>query len=108
MNCRAPVVCLVTVPVSCLDTAAVPGGRNPSGYPPRARPLVLGHRFCLVLGHSSRDGKGAGEQICGERDERGEFHVVHVRSDMQRADFLTKPLPKETFCAHRDFVMNIR
>ena len=24
MNCRAPVVCLVTVHVSCLDTAAVP------------------------------------------------------------------------------------
>ena len=29
MNCRASVVCLVTVPVSCLDTAAVPGGGNP-------------------------------------------------------------------------------
>ena len=40
--------------------------------------------------------------------ERGEFKVVHVRSDLQRADFLTKPLPEETFCAHRDFVMNIR
>ena len=43
-----------------------------------------------------------------ERVERGKFKVVHVRSDLQRADFLTKPLPKETFCAHRDFVMNIR
>ena len=43
-----------------------------------------------------------------ERVERGEFKVVHVRSDLQRADFLTKPLPKETFCAHRDFVMNVR
>ena len=43
-----------------------------------------------------------------ERVERGEFKVVHVRSDLQRADFLTKPLPKEIFCAHRDFVMNIR
>ena len=43
-----------------------------------------------------------------DRVERGEFKVVHVRSDLQRADFLTKPLPKETFCAHRDFVMNIR
>ena len=39
-----------------------------------------------------------------ERVERGEFKVVNVRSDLQRADFLTKPLPKETFCAHRDFV----
>ncbi|CAB1120305.1 unnamed protein product [Ectocarpus sp. CCAP 1310/34] len=43
-----------------------------------------------------------------ERLARGEFKVVHVRSDLQRADFLTKPLPKETFCAQRDFVMNIR
>ena len=43
-----------------------------------------------------------------ERVERGEFKVVHVRSDLQRADFLTKPLPKEIFCAHRNFVMNIR
>ena len=43
-----------------------------------------------------------------ERVEREEFKVVHVRSDLQRADFLAKPLPKKTFCAHRDFVMNIR
>ena len=43
-----------------------------------------------------------------ERVEWGEFKVVHVRSDLQRADFLTKQLPKDTFCAHRDFVMNIR
>ena len=43
-----------------------------------------------------------------ERVERGEFKVVHVRSDLQRADFLTKPLPKEIFCAHHNFVMNIR
>ncbi|CAN0046758.1 unnamed protein product [Ectocarpus fasciculatus] len=42
-----------------------------------------------------------------ERVARGEFKVVHVRSDLQRADYLTKPLPKENFCAHRDFV-NIR
>ena len=32
-----------------------------------------------------------------ERVERGEFKVVHVRSDLQRADFLAKPLPKEIF-----------
>ena len=95
MNGRAPVVCLVTVPVSCLDTAAMPGEKpppdpplrapvvclatvpvscletaaglvfghgsraergNPPGPPPRARPLVLGHSFCLVLGHRSRAG----------------------------------------------------
>ena len=43
-----------------------------------------------------------------ERVERGELEVVHVRSDLQRADFLAKPLPKESFCAHCDFVMNIR
>lgn len=43
-----------------------------------------------------------------ERVARGEFKVLHVRSDLQRADFLTKPLPKEAFCAHRDYVMNIR
>ena len=35
-----------------------------------------------------------------ERVEREEFKVVHVRSDLQRADFLTLPLPKEIFCAH--------
>ncbi|CAM9496081.1 unnamed protein product [Pylaiella littoralis] len=43
-----------------------------------------------------------------ERVARGEFRVVHVRSALQRADFLTKALPKDVFCAHRDFVMNIR
>ena len=43
-----------------------------------------------------------------ERVERGGVKVVHVRSNLQRADFLTKPLPKELFCAYRDFVMNIR
>ena len=40
--------------------------------------------------------------------ERGGFKVVHVQSNLQRADFLTKPLPKEIFCAHGDFVRNIR
>ena len=37
----------------------------------------------------------------------GEFRVVHVRSDLQHADFLTKPLHREAFCVHRNFVMNI-
>ena len=53
VNCRAPVVCLATVPVSCLDTAAVPGGGTFPRPHSRPRPLVLGHRLCLVLGHSS-------------------------------------------------------
>ena len=49
--------CWVTDLVSCLDTAAVTGGEPPPD-PPRSRPLVLGHRFSLVLGHSSRAGGG--------------------------------------------------
>ena len=44
--------------------------------------------------------------VIRERVERGEF--IRVRSDLQRANFLAKPLPKETFCAHRDLMMNIR
>ncbi|CAB1102148.1 unnamed protein product [Ectocarpus sp. CCAP 1310/34] len=47
-------------------------------------------------------------QCIRERVARGEFRIVHVRSDLQRADFLTKALSKEAFCAHRDFVMNLR
>ena len=47
---RAPIVCLVTVPVWCLDTAAVPGGVNPPpDPPPRARPLVLGPRYIYLF-----------------------------------------------------------
>ena len=42
-----------------------------------------------------------------ERVANGEFRVVHVRSDLQHADFLTKPLHREAFCVHRNFVMNI-
>ena len=42
-----------------------------------------------------------------ERVANGEFRVVHVRSDLQRADFLTKPLHREAFCVHCNFVMNI-
>ena len=41
------------------------------------------------------------------RVANGDFRVVHVRSDLQHADFLTKPLHMETFCVHRNFVMNI-
>ena len=32
-----------------------------------------------------------------DRVERGKFNVVHVRSDLQRADFHTKPLPRRLF-----------
>ena len=45
-SCRVPDI------VWCLDTAAVSGGGS------RARPLVLGPRYSLVLGHSSRAGGG--------------------------------------------------
>ena len=40
-----------------------------------------------------------------ERVDRGEFKVVFVPSHLQHADFLTKPLPKEAFSVHRNFVM---
>ena len=75
MNCRAPAVCLVTVPVSCLDTAAVPGGGNPSRTLPSTTGCLLSHSTCdVMLGHSSRAGgetppdppsstPGAGSQI---------------------------------------------
>ena len=33
-----------------------------------------------------------------ERLANGEFRVVYVRSDLQHADFLTKPLHREAFC----------
>ena len=42
-----------------------------------------------------------------ERVANGEFRIVHARSDLQHADFLTKPLHREAFCVHRNFVMNI-
>lgn len=42
-----------------------------------------------------------------ERVARGEFTIEHVPSHLQHADFLTKPLPRDAFCMHRDFAMNI-
>ncbi|CAB1110059.1 unnamed protein product [Ectocarpus sp. CCAP 1310/34] len=42
-----------------------------------------------------------------ERVDRGEFKVVFVPSHLQHADFLTKPLHKEAFSVHRNFVMNL-
>ena len=33
--------------------------------------------------------------------------IAHVVSEYQHADFLTKPISKESFDFHRDFVMNL-
>ncbi|CAM9770087.1 unnamed protein product [Sphacelaria rigidula] len=38
---------------------------------------------------------------------RNEVSVIHVRSEYQHADFLTKVLPTESFEFHRNIVMNI-
>ena len=38
---------------------------------------------------------------------REELSVVHVSSEFQHADFLTKPLPAESFESHRKFVMSL-
>ena len=42
-----------------------------------------------------------------ERVANREFRVVRVRSDLQHADFLTKPLHRGAFCVHRNFMMII-
>ena len=42
-----------------------------------------------------------------ERVANGEFEVVYVASEEQRADFLTKLLHQGAFEVHRNFVMNI-
>lgn len=39
---------------------------------------------------------------------RKEISVIHVASEFQHADFLTKVLTVESFEFHRDFVMNVR
>ena len=39
--------------------------------------------------------------------ESGEFQISHVKSELQHADFLTKPLSKDAFRFHRNFVMNM-
>ena len=51
--------------------------------------------------HKRTRGRGRGNVA------NGEFRAVHVRSDLQHADFLSKPLQREAFCVHRNFVMNI-
>ena len=48
-----------------------------------------------------------GHHFIRERVVNGKFVVVHVRSHSQHADFLTKPLYREAFCVHRNFVINI-
>ena len=68
-----------------------------------------------VRPHLGKGGAQGGGVALGGRDLRGgrgnvvngEFRVVHVRSDLQHADFLTKPLHRKAFCVHRNFVMNI-
>lgn len=42
-----------------------------------------------------------------ERVEREEFRIVHVPTQLQHADFLTKPLHFGPFCTHRQFAMNL-
>ena len=39
--------------------------------------------------------------------ERKELDIIHVASEYQHADFLTKPLLQADFEFHRDYVMNI-
>jgi len=42
-----------------------------------------------------------------EHVENGEFKISHVQSKYQHADFLTKPLAKDSFRFHRNFIMNM-
>ena len=37
----------------------------------------------------------------------GDIVVIHVASEYRHADFLTKPLSKDSFEFHRDFLMNL-
>ena len=40
-----------------------------------------------------------------ENVDEGEIMVLHVRTEQQRADMLTKPLTRKLFQAHRSFLM---
>ena len=40
--------------------------------------------------------------------EQKEVDVIHVSSQYQHADFLTKALPEKEFVFHRDYVMNLK
>ena len=46
-------------------------------------------------------------QFIRERVARKRFKVVYMPSELQHADFLTKPPHKEAFCVHRNFVINL-
>ena len=39
-----------------------------------------------------------------EHVENGEFEILHVESKYQHAEFLTKPLAKDAFRFHRNFI----
>ena len=40
--------------------------------------------------------------------EQKEVEIIHVASQYQHADYLTKALPEKEFVFHRDYVMNLR
>ena len=42
-----------------------------------------------------------------EHVDNGEFEISHVESKYQHADFLTKPLAKDAFRFHRNFIINM-
>ena len=42
-----------------------------------------------------------------EHVENGEFEISHVESKYQHADLLTKPLAKDAFRFHRNFIMSM-
>ena len=112
MNCRASVVCSVTVPVSCLYTAAVPGGEPPPDRPPRA-PIV--QSTCLVLGHSSRS-RARTQQPCwggGTPPDRPFEHapwcwVTDFVSCLDTADVPAgEPPPRTAPLKHRLFTVPV-
>ena len=85
--------------------------------------------YCLILGtrasRFSRKSEGAiqmavnpvtnsnSKHVCvrhhflREHVENGEFEISHVKPKCQHADFLTKPLAKDAFGFHRNFMMNM-
>ena len=84
--------------------AASPAPPPPRETPSEFRGDVRGH--CTSTPNSKH--VDIRHHFIRERMKGGEFKVVHVRSDLQRAGFLTKRLPKEIFYTHRDSVVSIR
>ena len=39
--------------------------------------------------------------------ERKEIEIIHISTEYQHADFVTKALPKKEFAFHRGIVMNL-